>query len=374
MKILQKHILHVIFKYFDLGDFQKYLCICKKHIEYVKEYKRANIIIYTQPPPQNSKLFEDIYYFLHTSKGPFKKIPKQKDKTYKLHYICTDIQIKKRDIDKFKRRNTKVYHLDLSKSKKVSDLSAFKETSIITFRSNVTLSDHVSNLHMIKELSIPYCQTVLTISNLNNLEILCVYMCLRLTTLSFLPKLKILNARKCKNLRIMNNIGDLCKVDIGYCKEIKDFSFIKTATEIDLTGTCIRNVDIFKNAKYINLTKCLSVYDVSSLKDIDELNLQDCRNIQDVNCLTNVNKLNLCDLIKFPGNAPWPFGYQLQKNWRGVANPTPDSIDISMLITQKISVRYNYPKLFNILYLKRDNGDVNGFCWSDPEYDLQSDD
>ena len=37
MKILQKHILHIIFKYFDLGDFQKYLCICKKHIECVKE-------------------------------------------------------------------------------------------------------------------------------------------------------------------------------------------------------------------------------------------------------------------------------------------------------------------------------------------------
>ncbi len=27
MKILQKHILHIIFKYFDLGDFQKYIYI-----------------------------------------------------------------------------------------------------------------------------------------------------------------------------------------------------------------------------------------------------------------------------------------------------------------------------------------------------------
>ena len=35
---------------------------------------------------------------------------------------------------------------------------------------------------------------------------------------------------------------------------IKDFSFIKNATEIDLTGTCIRNVDIFKNAKSVGFS------------------------------------------------------------------------------------------------------------------------
>jgi hypothetical protein len=76
---------------------------------------------------------------------------------------------------------------------------------------------------------------------------------------------------------------------------------------VNLIGSKIQDVSLFRQLTHLSLEDCLEIIDVSSLKDVLYLNLRNCRNIRIFNLLGKQKYLNVsgCRLLENKHLVPW---------------------------------------------------------------------
>lgn len=114
------------------------------------------------------------------------------------------------------------------------------------------------------------------------------------TDIHLLMNKKYVSISGCKNITDISDLKDIITLDISGCKNITDITFLMNNYNLDLSDTRISDVSMLCNVKILRLRKCKNITDVSPLQNVCYLDLYGCVNISDISMLSNVNSINIC--------------------------------------------------------------------------------
>lgn len=147
------------------------------------------------------------------------------------------------------------------------------------------------NRHKIKYIDISYT-AVQDVSIMEESFGLSALDCSKLVEVNCLKNLQYVDLRFCENVSDVSALGNVPTLLLGFCSGIQTWFSESQNRIIDISYTTIQNVDMFANAKIVDMSGCFFVNDISKLHNVIYLKVENCFNLCGIRFLYSVKKVS----------------------------------------------------------------------------------